>query len=93
MQAVMTSDPHSPPSMSFGELVQGDTSTHDWLEGRGERLYLIAMIDDATSRVYARFVRRDATEENMRVLWSWLEQYGRQLSSYTYKAAMFEVRR
>ncbi len=47
---------------------------HDWLQARGERLYLIAMIDDATSRVYARFVRRDTTEENMRVLWSWLEQ-------------------
>ena len=28
-----------------GELVQWDTSEHDWLEGRGERLYLIAMID------------------------------------------------
>jgi transposase len=39
----------------FGELVQWDTSDHDWLEGRGERLYLIAMIDDATSRVFARF--------------------------------------
>jgi DNA-binding Lrp family transcriptional regulator len=75
----------------FGELVQWDTSTHDWLEGRGERLYLIAMIDDATSRVYARFVRRDTTEENMRMLWSWLEQYGRPLSFYTDKAAMFEV--
>ena len=27
-----------------GELVQWDTSTHDWLEGRGERVYLISMI-------------------------------------------------
>ena len=34
-----------------GELVQWDTSDHDWLEGRGERLYLISMIDDATSRL------------------------------------------
>ena len=25
-----------------GELVQWDTSEHDWLEGRGEKLYLIA---------------------------------------------------
>ena len=29
-----------------GELVQWDTSVHDWLEGRGERIYPIAMIDD-----------------------------------------------
>ena len=26
-----------------GELLQWDTSTHDWLEGRGPRLYLIAL--------------------------------------------------
>ncbi|MFL6451710.1 MAG: transcriptional regulator, partial [Bryobacteraceae bacterium] len=43
-----------------GELIQWDTSDHDWLEGRGERLYLISMIDDATSRLYARFVTSDS---------------------------------
>jgi hypothetical protein len=32
-----------------GELVQWDTSEHDWLERRGEKLYLIVMIDDASS--------------------------------------------
>jgi transposase len=75
----------------FGELVQWDTSVHDWLEGRGERMYLIAMIDDATSRVHARFVRHDTAEENMRVLWGWLQRYGRPLAFYTDKAAMFET--
>ena len=49
----------------WGELVQWDTSTHDWLEGRGEKIYLIKMIDDATSRLFARFVRSDSTAENM----------------------------
>ncbi len=38
-----------------GELVQWDTSEHHWLEGRGDKLYLIAMIDDATSELTARF--------------------------------------
>jgi DNA-binding Lrp family transcriptional regulator len=42
-----------------GELVQWDTSTHDWLEGRGETIYLISMIDDATSRLFARHQRRE----------------------------------
>ena len=74
-----------------GELVQWDTSVHDWLEGRGERLYLIAMIDDASSHVLARFVAHDSTEENMRVLWAYLERYGRPLEFYTDKAAMFEI--
>lgn len=73
-----------------GELVQWDTSEHDWLEGRGEKLYLIAMIDDATSRLWARFVRHDSTEENMRLLWSYLEKFGRPQMFYTDKASLFQ---
>jgi transposase len=72
-----------------GELVQWDTSEHDWLEGRGEKLYLIAMIDDATSRLFARFVRHDSTEENMKLLWSYLEKFGRPSAFYTDKASLF----
>lgn len=74
-----------------GELVQWDTSEHNWLEGRGEKLYLIAMIDDATSRLFARFVRHDSTEENMKLLWSYLEKYGRPLTFYTDKASLFQT--
>lgn len=74
-----------------GELVQWDTSEHDWLEGRGERLYLIAMLDDATSRALARFVRHDSTAENMRLLWTYLERWGRPLEFYTDKASLFHV--
>jgi transposase len=74
-----------------GELVQWDTSTHDWLEGRGEEIYLISMIDDATSRLLARFVRHDTSEENRLLLKSYLEQYGRPLAFYTDKAGMFQV--
>jgi transposase len=80
-----------PRRSRFGELVQWDTSEHDWLEGRGEKLYLIAMIDDATSRLFARFVRHDSTEENMRLLWSYLEKFGRPLTFYTDKASHFHT--
>jgi hypothetical protein len=72
-------------------MVQWDTSEHDWLEGRGEKLYLIHMIDDATSELTARFVRHDSTDENMRLLWSYLERHGRPLAFYTDKAAMFQT--
>ncbi len=74
-----------------GELVQWDTSEHAWLEDRGPKLYLISMIDDATSRLYARFVLHDSTAENMRLLWSYLEKYGRPLSFYTDKASLFQT--
>lgn len=76
-----------------GELVQWDSSEHDWLEGRGEKLYLIAMIDDATSRPLARFVRRDSTEENLRTLRAYLKRWGRPLAFYTDKASLFETNR
>jgi transposase len=34
-----------------GMLLQTDGSQHDWLEGRGPRLTLVAAIDDATSEI------------------------------------------
>ena len=75
----------------YGELVQWDTSEHDWLEARGEKLYLISMIDDATSRWTARFVRHDSTEENLRQLRRYLEQHGRPVAVYTDKASLFQI--
>ena len=76
-----------------GELVQWDTSVHEWLEGRGPRLHLVAMIDDATSQAYARFVEQDNTEENLRVLWGYLERWGRPVEFYTDKSSLFTVNR
>src|SRR5580700_10608746 len=76
-----------------GELVQWDTSEHDWLEGRGPQLCLVAMIDDASSGPYARFVRHDSTEENLRVLWGYLERWGRPVAFYTDKNSLFTVNR
>jgi DNA-binding Lrp family transcriptional regulator len=75
-----------------GELVQWDTSIHDWLEGRsGEPIKLIAMIDDASNELFARFVPEDSTVEHMRVLRSYLEGHGRPLAFYTDKAGLFRV--
>ena len=76
-----------------GELVQWDTSEHDWLEGRGPKLYLIAMIDDATSELTARFALSDSTAENMRLLWTYLERHGRPVEFYTDKASLFTINR
>src|SRR5689334_10449905 len=85
--------PWRPRRSRFGELVQWDTSDHDWLEGRGERIYLIAMIDDATSRVVARFAPQDSTAENMRLLGRWVERHGRFVEAYTDRPGLFETNR
>lgn len=75
----------------YGELLQWDTSEHDWLEGRGEKLYLIGMIDDATSQLSARFVRHDSSEENLRQLGRYLRKHGRPVAVYTDKASLFQT--
>src|SRR5450759_3890511 len=80
-----------PRRSRFGDLVQWDTSIHAWLEGRGEEMVLINMIDDATSRWLARFVSSDSTVENMNVLERYLKERGRPLAFYTDKAAIFQT--
>jgi transposase len=77
----------------FGELVQWDTSDHDWLEGRGPVRYLVRMIDDATSWSWGRFVESDGTRQNMGVLWEYLERNGRMVDVYTDRHSMFTVTR
>src|ERR1700686_3123707 len=74
---------------SFGELVMQDSSPFRWLEDRGPACQLIAVIDDATSRIHAQFVEHDTTEQNLRTLGGWLRRYGRPLAHYTDKNSIF----
>jgi hypothetical protein len=78
---------------SFGELVMQDSSPFRWLEDRGPACQLIAVIDDATSRIHAQFVEHDTTEENLRTLGGWLQRYGRPLAHYTDKNSIFRSNR
>jgi transposase len=73
-----------------GELVQMDTSIHDWLEGRGESAVLISMIDDATSRVFQRFFPADTTPANMELMRDYVARFGRPLAFYTDWASHFK---
>jgi len=86
-------DPHRsrrPRRSCFGELVQMDASIHDWLEGRGEAVVLVAMIDDATSRVAARFYPGGTVEAHLDLLGTWLRAYGRPAAVYTDRHSIFE---
>ena len=86
-------DPHRrrrPRRACFGELVQIDTSIHEWLEGRGEQIVLINMIDDATSRVLARFYPADDVPAHFDLLQRWLKKYGRPLALYSDRHGIYE---
>lgn len=75
----------------FGELVMQDSSPFPWLEERGPACQLIAVIDDATNRFYARFAAHDTTEENLRTFGEWLRRYGRPVAHYTDKNSIFRT--
>jgi hypothetical protein len=79
-----------PRRACFGELVQMDASIHDWLEGRGEEVVLISMIDDATSRILARFYTEGTVQTHMDLLGRWRQRYGRPLALYTDRHSIFE---
>lgn len=75
----------------FGEMLQLDGSHHDWFEGRRPKCVLMAYIDDATSRVYARFYEYEGTLPAMDSLKRYIRKHGIPLSIYmdrhtTYKS-------
>lgn len=67
-----------------------DASIHDWLEGRGEEVVLISLIDDATSRTLARFYPAGTVATHMDLLGRWLRRFGRPLALYTDRHSIFE---
>lgn len=78
---------------SRGEMIQLDGSHHDWLEGRGPKLVLMAYIDDATSEVFARFYD---SEDNFAVLDSfkrYVRKNGLPCSVYTDRHAVYKAER
>jgi transposase len=89
------------PSFREGQMVQFDTSDHDWLEGRGPRLYLIGGVDDATSPqdpdsdkvAGAKFVLADGVKENMEVFKDIVQRRGIPLSVYVDRGSNFKTTR
>jgi hypothetical protein len=76
---------------AWGELVLMDTSIHPWLEDRSsEEIVLIAMIDDASSRLRARFVPRDTGAANRQAIVDYLQTHGRMAALYTDRAGHFQ---
>jgi hypothetical protein len=81
-----------PRRTCFGQMVQMDGSHHDWLEGRGPKLVLMAYIDDATNITYARFYDYEGTMPAMDSFKGYVKMYGLPISVYldrhtTYKSS------
>jgi hypothetical protein len=77
-----------------GELTQLDGSDHDWFEGRGPRCWLIAYIDDATSRLlYAEFADAEDTVTLMRTSQAYFGVHGRPGAFYVDKDSIYKTSR
>lgn len=74
----------------LGEMVQMDGSRHDWLEGRGPELTLMGYIDDATSRVHARFCEYEGTLPGMDSFQRYIQKYGIPQSVYADKHSTYQ---
>ena len=73
-----------------GELLQLDGSHHDWFEGRGPRSVLMAYIDDASSRVFARVYEYEGTIPAMDSFHRYIRQYGIPLAIYADKHTTYQ---
>lgn len=65
-----------PRKEQFGEMLQMDGSIHDWFEGRRGEAVLMVLIDDSTSRVFARFFERETLHAAWTTFRLWVQQYG-----------------
>jgi nicotinamide riboside kinase len=74
----------------YGEMQQMDGSHHDWLEGRGPKMVLMAYIDDATSRIYCRFYEYEGTIPAMDSFWRYIVKYGLPLKIYLDKHTTYK---
>ena len=61
---------------AIGELVQFDGSPHDWFEGRGAPCCLLHAIDDASGRIYLRFVPSENSADVLATLRHYCERFG-----------------
>jgi len=81
------------PKERFGEMLQGDSSPHDWLEGRGPKMDLVHFVDDATGIEWADFFESETTKAYLTVMMELLKQEGIPRSLYVDKHVVFRVNR
>lgn len=77
--------------MEPGEVVIWNASKRDWLEGRGDKLCLLYMLDEATRQLTARFVEHDSTEENLRLLATYLKLHGRPMTFHAHRLSLVQT--
>jgi len=76
---------------SEGEMIQYDGSYEYWFEDRGEKCCLLAGIDDANSRVWAKFDDHEGVEPTFNFWREYIEQFGKPYSIYVDKFSTYSM--
>lgn len=77
----------------FGEMVLTDGSIHDWLEGRGPKMVLMAYIDDATGKPFGRFYPAEDVTAAMDSFKRYIKKYGIPESIYFDRNSIYKTTR
>ena len=77
------------PKEAFGMMLQIDASLHDWLEGRGPRMTLVGVKDDATGYVWALFRKAETTHAYFDLMKQVFASHGLPLSLYSDRHTIF----
>lgn len=81
------------PKERYGEMLQGDSSIHDWLEGRGPEITLTHFVDDAIGFEWADFFMRETTKGYFTVMMEILKNNSLPRSLYVDMHSTFRVNR
>ena len=77
----------------YGEMVQMDGSHHGWLEGRGPKLVLMGLVDDARNVFYGHFYDFEGVFPAMNALEGYIRRYGIPQSLYVDKHSTYKTSR
>lgn len=81
-----------PPKERLGEMVQSDSSIHDWFEGRAPKYWLIKFIDDATNMIlHAEFAASESYHCVSHATIHYFQQWGLPQLMYTDKGKVYRV--
>jgi len=81
------------PRPIYGMMLQADASCHNWLEDRAPKLALVALIDDATNRVWGTFRDYEDAAGYVEVLQEVCLTEGIPMVLYTDKRNIFQDQR
>lgn len=76
---------------NYGEMQQYDGSYHEWFEDRGPKCCLLAAIDDATSKVEAKFDQHEGVNPTFNFWEQYIKKYGKPHSIYVDKFSTYSM--